>query len=276
MIQLGVSMTVWDPDQISLLSDAAGQLGQKARIHLKVDTGMSRIGVQPEKALDLAHLAVDTPGIEYEGLYSHFARADEKDPTSADLQCTRFEEVVESLDKKGLLPPLVHIANSAASITRGETGLSFVRLGIAMYGLPPSAECPLPDGIRPALSWKSALSQVKTLPPGRGVSYGHKYVTKAHERIGTVQVGYADGYRRTAGNVVLVGGRRVPVVGRVTMDQILVQLDEVPGTKAGDEVVLIGKQGDELITAEDVAKTWGTVNYEVICAIGARVPRLYP
>ncbi len=276
MIRQGVSLTVWDPDQLSLLSAAASQAGQPAKIHLKVDTGMSRIGVQPEEALDLARLVANTPGIEYEGLYSHFARADEKNPVSADLQCERFEEVVEQLEGEGLLPPLVHIANSAASIKRGETGLSFVRLGIAMYGLPPSQECPLPDGFKPALEWKSVLSQVKILPPGRGVSYGHQYITTGQERIGTVHVGYADGYRRVSGNKVLVGGIKVPVIGRVTMDQILVQLDEVPDAKAGDEVVLIGRQGEGLITAEDVAEIWGTVNYEVICAIGARVPRLYP
>jgi alanine racemase len=125
------------------------------------------------------------------------------------------------------------------------------------------------------LSWKSILSQVKILPPGRGVSYGHEYVTESNERIGTIPVGYADGFRRLRGNQVLVGGKRVPVIGRVTMDQILVQLDEVPESQAGDEVVLIGKQGEELISAEDLAAIWGTINYEVTCAIGPRVPRLF-
>jgi alanine racemase len=135
MIELGISMTVWNSYHIKGISDAARQVGQDARIHLKVDTGMSRIGVQPDKALEMARMALDTPGIVFEGVYSHFAKADEKDPSSADLQCEQFEKVVERLDEEGLLPPLVHIANSAASITRGETGLSFVRLGIAMYGL---------------------------------------------------------------------------------------------------------------------------------------------
>ncbi len=275
MIVNQVSMTVWEPEQVSLLSAAAEGAGQAARIHLKVDTGMSRIGVQPEEALDLALFVSESPRIQFEGVYSHFARADEINPAAADLQWDRFQSVLSDLDSHNIRPPIVHHANSAASITRKETALSLVRFGIAMYGLHPSAGCPLPEAFRPALAWKSILSQVKTLPPGRGVSYGHEYVTKRNERIGTIPVGYADGFRRLPGNKVLVGGKRVPVIGRVTMDQILVQLNEVPESKAGDEVVLIGRQGDELITAEDVAAIWGTINYEVTCAIGPRVPRLY-
>jgi alanine racemase len=133
----------------------------------------------------------------------------------------------------------------------------------------------LPASFWPALSWKAQLSQVKILPAGRGLSYGHTYVTRAREMIGTVPVGYADGFRRVEGNVVLVGGRRAPVVGRVCMDQFLVQLDEVPTARAGDEVVLIGEQGKERITAEEVAARWGTINYEVTSGLAARVPRLF-
>ncbi len=276
MIKQNASFTVWELGQLSLLADAAAAVGIAAKIHINVDTGMSRIGVQVEEALGLARIAGDTPGIELEGLYSHFARADERDPASADLQWERFQSVMVSLKAEGLLPPIVHHANSAASLTRKETALSLVRFGIAMYGLHPSPECPLPNDIRPALSWKSILSQVKVLPPGRGVSYGHEYVTAGHERIGTIPVGYADGFRRLAGNQVLVGGKKAPIIGRVTMDQVMVQLDGVPEAKAGDEVVLIGAQGKEKITAEDVAAIWGTINYEVTCAIGPRVPRLYP
>lgn len=275
MIVNQVSMTIWDPEQVSWMSAAAKRAGQPARIHLKVDTGMSRLGVQPEEALNLARLVSKAPRIQFEGVYSHFARADETDPAAADFQWDRFQSVLSDLDSLNIRPPIVHHANSAASLTRPETSLSVVRFGIAMYGLHPSTECPLPEAFRPALFWKSTLSQVKTLPPGRGISYGHEYVTEGFEKIGTIPVGYDDGFRRLPGNVVLVGGKRVPVIGRVTMDQILVQLDEVPKSKAGDEVVLIGRQGNELITAEDVAAIWGTINYEVTCAIGSRVPRLY-
>lgn len=276
MIKHNASLTVWEAGQISSLAEAAGKIGKAAKIHLNLDTGMSRIGVQVEKALDLARIAGTTPGIVFEGLYSHFARADEKDPGPTDLQWERFQKVVGILKKEGLLPPVLHHANSAASLTRKETALSLVRFGIALYGLHPSPSCPLPSSVKPALSWKSLLSQVKVLPPGRGVSYGHEYVTEGHERIGTIPVGYADGYRRLPGNQVLVGGKRAPIIGRVTMDQVLVQLDGVPAAKVGDEVVLIGSQGEESITAEDVAEIWETINYEVTCAIGPRVPRLYP
>lgn len=275
MIVNQVSMTIWDTDQISWLSTSAERAGQPARIHIKVDTGMSRLGVQPEKVLDLVHLLNNNSNVQFEGIYSHFARADEANTAAADLQWARFLGVLTDLDSQNIRPPIVHIANSASSLTRSETSLSLVRFGIAMYGLHPSAECLLPEEFRPALSWTSILSQVKTLPPGRGVSYGHEYVTKGYERIGTIPVGYADGFRRLPGNQVLVGGKRVPIIGRVTMDQILVQLDKVPESKTGDEVVLIGEQGEECITAEDVAQAWGTINYEVTCAIGPRVPRIY-
>ena len=144
-----------------------------------------------------------------------------------------------------------------------------------MYGLHPSAECPLPSSFRPALRWKSVLAQVKTLPPGRGISYGHTYTTAHSERIGTVPVGYADGFRRTAGNQVLVRGQLVPVVGRVTMDQIMVQLDAVPNAHEGDEVIVIGEQDGNRITAEQVATRWNTINYEITSGIAHRVPRVY-
>lgn len=275
MIENQVSLTAWSHRQLDFISKAAERAGEIAKVHLIVDTGMSRIGAQPEETLALARLAVNSPGIQYEGLYSHFAKADVRDPSSADIQWEKFQGVLTELDKEGLVPPLLHHANSAAGLTRPEASLSFVRSGVALYGMNPSPECTLPEGFRPALTWKSILSQVKTLPPGRGVSYGHLYVTQGNERIGTVPVGYADGYRLLEGNQVLVGGKRVPVVGRVTMDHVMVQLDEVPDAKAEDEVVLIGKQGDEVIRAGDIAKIWGTINYEVTCVIGPRVPRLY-
>jgi alanine racemase len=144
-----------------------------------------------------------------------------------------------------------------------------------MYGLHPSSDCPLPGEVRPALAWKSILSQVKSLPPGKGISYGHEYVTSKEERIGTIPVGYADGFRRIPGNQVLVRGKKVPVVGRVTMDQVMVQLDAVPDAIEGDEVLILGKQGNESISAEEIAARWGTINYEVTSGIAHRVPRIY-
>jgi alanine racemase len=269
-----ISLTIWDIDNAQAVAAAGGRIGERARIHIKVDSGMSRLGVQAEDVLQLAAV-IPSEGILVEGLFTHFARADELDPISVEAQEKRFNLAIKALENAGLCPELVHASNSAAGLTRPASAYHMVRAGIAIYGLHPSRDRLLPECFTPALVWKTVLSQVKLLPPGRGISYGHTYVTQADELIGTVPVGYGDGFRRTGGNTVLVGGRRVPVLGRVCMDQIMVKLDEVPGAKVGDEVVLIGRQGEARLTAEDLAYTWGTINYEVVCGIGARVPRLY-
>jgi alanine racemase len=270
-----VSMTIWNLDQIQAASQRAQALSKTARLHLNVDTGMSRLGVPPGGAMDLAERLHSLPGVDFEGLFTHFARADECDPHTTDDQARTFRGVVEALEARGLHPKTVHAANSAAGLRRPESFFDMVRMGIALYGLHPSPECRLPTEFRPALSWKTQISHLKTLPPGQGVSYGHTYTTNAPERIATLPVGYADGYRRLTGNRVLVNGNTEPVVGRVTMDQIMIRLDDAPQAKPGDEVVLIGQQGQARITAEQVAETWGTINYEVVCASGPRVPRFY-
>jgi alanine racemase len=275
MIAHRVSMTVWDVKQIKNISAAASQINQEAKLHLKVDTGMSRLGVNPEVVIGLFREIARLPNIQIEGLFTHFACADEADSTPTDAQEELFHELVAKLKAAGIHIQLIHAANSAASLTRPGSYFNCVRIGIAMYGLHPSPECPLPSVLHPALTWKSVLSQVKTLLSGRGISYGHEYVTSGEERIGTVPVGYADGFRRVSGNQVLVGGRKVPVVGRVTMDQIMVQLDSVPDAEAGDEIVLLGVQGENSITAEEIAGHWGTINYEVTSGIAHRVPRVY-
>ena len=275
MIQQRVSMAVWDIRQIENISRVASQINQEARLHLKADTGMSRLGANPAEIIDLFRAIGNLPNIHMEGLFTHFARADEADSTPTDTQEELFHELVSKLNAAGIQIELLHAANSAASLTRPGADFNCVRVGIAMYGLHPSSQCPLPPVFRPALAWKSVLSQVKTLPQGRGISYGHEYITLRKERIGTVPVGYADGFRRVPGNQVLVEGRKVPVVGRVTMDQIMVQLDSVPDASADDEVMLLGAQGEERITAEEIAGRWATINYEVTSGISHRVPRIY-
>jgi alanine racemase len=250
-------------------------LGKAAKLHLKVDTGMSRLGVSPDSAPEMARILSALPGIIYEGIFTHFARADELEQATTETQETCFREVLSLLADSGLTPPLIHAANSAAAIAWPSARFNLVRPGIALYGLHPSSECRLPAGFIPALSWKAVLSQVKILPAGSGVSYGHEYSTASHERIGTLPVGYADGLRRIPGNQALIGGRRVPVLGRVCMDQVMVQLDAVPEAQEGEEAILIGSQGTDRITAEEIAANWGTANYEVVCGLGARVPRVY-
>jgi alanine racemase len=270
-----ISVAVWDEVQVAAAASAAERSGHPARLHLKVDTGMHRLGVQPEDALHLAARLAATPGIIFEGLFTHFARADEADLSTTRQQEALFLQTLEQLESGALRPPLVHASNSAAALVSPTARFDLVRLGIAMYGLHPSDECPLPASFKPALSWKAVLSHVKSLPAGSGISYGHEYTTRSKECIATVPVGYADGFRRARPNQVLVAGVRLPVVGRVCMDQLMLRLDGLPSARPGDEVVLIGRQGSELISAEDVARRWDTNNYEVVCGIGARVPRLY-
>jgi alanine racemase len=272
----GVSITIWDSNQLVLVARSAGDTRTEAKIHLKVDTGMSRLGIGPEHAMSFAEEIVDTRNVEFEGIFTHYARADELNQGSAIDQESIFIQLIDNLAKTGIKPEFVHAANSAAALFQPNSRLSMIRTGIAIYGLHPSTERRLPDDFQAALEWKAVISQVRTLPPARGVSYGHEYITRGYERIGTVPVGYADGLRRApGGNQVLVGGVQVPIVGRVCMDQVSVQLDQVPDAKAGDEVVIIGSQGESRITAEQVAARWGTINYEVVCGLAARVPRIY-
>ncbi len=179
------------------------------------------------------------------------------------------------LNRPACVLKLVHAANSAAALQYPETRYDMVRCGIAIYGLHPSAEVPLPDTFCPALSWKAQLCSVKYFPAKHGIGYGHRYTTQSRERIGVVPVGYADGFRRRVGNFALIRGKRVKVAGGVCMDQVMLRLDEVPEAQIGDEVVLIGRQGAEQITAEELGREWNTVNYDVVCGLQARVPRLY-
>lgn len=274
-IEAEVSLTVWDIRQVEAAAVAATRAEKKARLHLKVDTGMGRIGVQPEKAVNIASRMVKTASVIFEGIFTHFARADEQDPEPTEAQEIRFQNVLADLTAAGLRPPVAHAANSAAMLTRTTSHFDLVRIGIAMYGLHPSRDCLLPEGFLPVLSWKTQLGQIMQIPAGRGVSYGHDYVTTGEERIGSLSVGYGDGFKRVDVNVVLVGDRQVSVVGRVCMDQTLVQLDDVPDTHEGDVAVLIGNQGEGHITTQELADRWGTINYEVVCGIASRVPRVY-
>ena len=270
-----ISITVWDEEQIQMASTVAKEIGIPVRVHLKIDTGMSRLGVQPQDTLKLLAMLDENPNVMLEAIFTHFARADEEAPTPTRQQQEVFEQVLDKIRQSKHNLPLLHAANSAATIFHPNTVYDIVRVGILMYGLPPTENMSLPPGIQQAIAWKSVLSHVKTLPPGRGISYGHIYTTIKDEKIGTVPVGYADGYRRVNGNEVLIHGKRVPVVGRVCMDQLMVQLDKVSDAQVGDEVVIIGKQGKEEITPQELAKKWNTVNYEVICGLNARAPHVY-
>ncbi|HEX6290857.1 MAG TPA: alanine racemase [Herpetosiphonaceae bacterium] len=271
----GVRLTVFDTDVAREISAAAQELQVPAIVHVKVDTGMARLGLQPPEVLPFLHYLRELPGITVEGLFTHFATADSADERFAREQLRRFDAMLRTIEAESLRPPLVHAANSAAILRFPAAHYDLVRPGLALYGLSPSAETPISSGFRPALSFKTEIAQVKTLPPGSPVSYGGAFVTQRVSRIATIPVGYADGFRRSPSwRCVLLHGQRVPVVGRVAMDYAMLDVTDVPGVCSGDEVVLIGRQGAECISVEEVADWLGTINYEVIATILPRVPRM--
>lgn len=270
-----ISATIFTAEIARAFIRAAADLNQTARVHIKVDTGMGRLGLLPHEVLPFLQ-KIKQPGLEVEGLYTHFATADEADLSLAREQLRRFQALLAQLDEAGLRPPLVHAANSPGLINLPEACFDLVRPGIAIYGLPPSAATALPPGFRPALTFKSTVGQVKTLPPNSPVGYGATYYTQATETIAILPVGYADGFRRSprTWGEVLVKGQRAPLVGRVSMDQCAINVTHIPNVRQGDEVVLIGRQGHEVITAEEVAENLGTINYEVVSELLARIPRM--
>ena len=270
-----ISLTIYDQQMGEAYAEQAERFGGGLRLHIKVDTGMGRLGISPDTALEFIEKISKLPQINIEGIFTHFARADEPDAGTTEKQLARFDQLVQNLRRDGIAPRYIHAANSAAILNFPQAHYDLVRPGIAMYGFRPAPETNLPASIRPAITWKTRLTSVRMFPPGHGISYGHIYHTRATERIGSIAIGYADGFRRVAGNVALVRGKRVPVVGRVCMDQCMLQLDSVPDAAIGDEVVLLGSQGTEMISAEEIGDRWGSFNYEVICGLSARLPRFY-
>ena len=268
-------LTVYDADTVSEYSQRVYAQGLTLKIHVKVDTGMNRIGIRPNETVEFLRWLKTLPGIEVEGLFTHFARADEPEQGTTEGQIQIFDDVLSAVDTAGLRPTWVHASNSAGALNFTQGRYNMIRSGIALFGMQPSPETVLPDAFRPVLSWKTRLIMVKRVTPGSGISYGHRYVTTKNEMIGTIPVGYADGFRRVPGNVVLVRGVAVPVVGVVCMDQAMLQLDAVPDAHIGDEVVIIGSQGETTRSADQLAEHWGTINYEVVCGLSSRLPRLY-
>lgn len=269
-----LSLTVFDSDTAQAYADTARKLNRRARLHIKIDSGMGRLGVPPSEAPQFVRAVQALDGVEVEGVFTHFAGSDLADLSGANKQLESFNSVLAALDRR---PAFVHAANSAAAFAMPGARFDLVRTGIALYGLNPSSDAPCPSGFTPALQWKAIVTQVKTLPPGRGVSYGPEYLTTATETLAVIPVGYADGYRRVPKNVneVLIHGRRAPVRGRVCMDQIIAGANGIPDVSVGDEVVLLGKQGAETLDADELARRWGTINYDVASGIMARVPRVY-
>jgi alanine racemase len=272
----GLTLTASSVDKLRHIDETAGALGVTARVHLKIDTGMERIGVHYYSAQTLLERAAECRHCVIEGIYSHFANADAADLSSARLQLARFLDVLTWYDRHGVATPLRHMANSGAVLQLRESHLDLVRPGILLYGVYPSAEVARTIEVRPALSWKSRVVYFKVVQPGHPVSYGSTWQSDHPVRVVTVPVGYGDGYFRALSNVaqVIIRGNRYPVVGRVCMDQIMVNL-EWGSAYNGDEVILIGAEGDEAVTCEDLAEWAGTIPYEILTNINTRVPRVY-
>lgn len=249
------------------LSEVAQKLGRRVDCHVKVDTGMGRIGASPEAALGVVRHLAGLKSVRVQGLFTHLARAEEEGGFTAE-QLKRFRGVVERLAREGLRPPLVHAANSAGALRHPGARFDLVRPGLAVYGLYP--------GFEPALTLKSKIVFLKTVAKGTPVSYGGTWRAKRPSRVATLPIGYGDGYSRALSNraSVLVGGRRCPVVGRVTMDQTMVDVTQAPEARVGDDVVLIGRQGRSEVPASELAKLCGTIPYETATALTSRVPRV--
>ena len=276
-LQHNLTLTASSVDKLTQIDTAAAEMGITAKVHLKIDTGMERIGVHYYNAETLLEAALACEYCDVEGIYTHFANSDAVDLTSARLQLERFNQVLTFYKARGIpRPPLCHMANSGAILQLPEAHFDMVRAGIVLYGVYPSTEVRQTIAVRPALSWKSHVVYFKVVKPGHPVSYGSTWQTDHMVRVVTVPVGYGDGYFRSMSNraEVIIRGQRYPMVGVVCMDQIMVNI-EWDSAYNNDQVILIGESGDSIIRCEDLAEWAGTIPYEILTNINTRVPRLY-
>ena len=278
VLQLGVAQTVTSVSDAEMFSREAVRRDRKARLHIKIDTGMGRLGFSHSlpQTLEQIEYICNLPGVEVEGIYTHFASS-ECDPELTNHQLSRLMSILHRLRKGGLTIPLVHAANSGAVLYRPETYLDVVRPGISIYGYHPDPNQKPPIGLQQALIWKTRIAYIHQLPAGSGVSYNQTYITRSEERVAVLPVGYADGYSRRLSNLghVLVRGKKAPIRGRVCMDQTVISLEGIEDAQVGDEVTLIGRQEGQEIWADELARQMDTISYEVLCGISKRVPRFY-
>ena len=278
LVGAGIRPTIFSCEDAQALSRLAAEKGVVAPLHLAVDAGMSRIGFQATaEDADICLQIAQLPNLEIEGIFSHFATADSEDLTRARAQAQLFDSFCQMLQDRGLRIKLRHLDNSAG-IMNFSNHYEMVRSGIITYGLYPSEEVdPSLLTLKPALSWHSRVSHVKTLPAGRQIGYGGTYETDRETRVATVPVGYADGYRRSLSSkfFVLVHGKKAPILGRVCMDQMMVDVSDIPEAAVGDPVTLVGTDGEQTITMEQIAEAAGSFNYEFTCGISRRVCRCY-
>lgn len=279
LINYQIRPAIFTMEQAAPLSALAQQMGVKAKIHLALDTGMSRIGMRADEAgADLAAEISALPGIGIEGMFTHFAKADEADKKSANDQLERYLRFVELLHERGVKIPVKHCSNSAGIIDMPRANLDLVRAGISIYGMYPSDEVEKEKvPLRPVMGLKSFVTYVKDLEAGREVSYGGTFRAERDMKVATIPVGYGDGYPRNLSGkgYVLIRGKKAPILGRVCMDQFMVDVTDIPDVDVDTEVTLIGKDGGEEITVEELAALSGGFHYEIVCDLGKRVPRVY-
>ncbi|HHW57109.1 MAG TPA: alanine racemase [Clostridia bacterium] len=278
LVRYDITQTVFDIRYVKELEKIALSIGKRAKVHVKIDTGMGRIGYTD---LNLAERGIKEmmtmEGIEVEGIFSHFATSDGKDKTYTEKQFELFKILIDRLKGKGINIPLKHIANSGAIIGHQYSYLDMVRPGIVLYGSYPSDEVEKRLDLKETMGFKTKIVHIKEVPEGTSISYGRTYRTKRKSKIATLPVGYADGFNRLLSNnhKVLVKGKYAPVVGRICMDQTMIDVTDIEGVEVGDDVIILGNQGGEKITADEIAKKIKTIPYEVYCGISRRVPRIY-
>lgn len=279
LVEQEIRYTVSEWKEVEILSKIAQKLGKNAYVHIKMDTGMGRIGLRSaEEILTLAQKIETLPNIVIEGIFTHMATADMADKTKAKEQIRMFKEMLQLLENNGIYIPIRHCSNSAGIIDLKEANIDMVRAGIALYGLYPSAEVNKENVcLTPALELKSIVSYLKTVPKGSPIGYGATFVTQKETKVATVSIGYGDGYPRALSNkgYALVRGKKAPIIGRICMDQFMMDVSDIPEIQQGDTVTLIGKDQNEQITVEELAELAGTFNYEFVCDLGKRIPRVY-
>ena len=273
IVDAELTQTVCRIDLVQALSAEAVAQGKRVKVHLAVDTGLGRIGVRPEDAAHFARVITAMPGIELEGVFSHFALADITDKTFSIEQIRRFQEACDAIAAAGIEIPIRHIAESAAILDLPDVHFDMVRAGILQYGLWPSDEVTHPLQLRPAMKFCARIVYIKTIPPGTSIGYGRNFIAARESRIATISVGYADGYLRAyKGGFVEVRAKRAPIAGRICMDQCMIDVTDIPEAKLGDIVTLFGS---ETLTADDLARLANTISYEVLCLVSKHVSRIY-
>ena len=279
VVSYGITQTIYSYQAACALNEEAQKQQKKAVVHIALDTGMTRIGFQTEEeSIGEIQKIKELPWLEVEGIFSHFSCADEKDKTYANMQMEKYDSFLDRLEEAGVEIPIKHLCNSAGIMEFDHHRYQMVRSGIITYGLYPSEEVDKTAlDLQPALTWKSHVAHVKTVKAGLGVSYGATFITRENMKIATVLVGYADGYPRSLSNKgrMLIHGKSVPIIGRVCMDQVMIDVTDVENVQVEDEVTLVGRDGDEVIPVEELAAMSYSFNYEFVCDINKRVIRNY-